>query len=59
MVSEAALEYAACERHVLSLRATGVPDELEDPLLERMDALWLLMTEEERHAAKERALCTR
>lgn len=56
IVSDAAREYAACERHVLYLRATGlVRDDVEDPVLDRMDELWRTMSDDERGAARERA----
>ncbi len=54
-LTDAAREYEACERYVLYLRAAGVlRDEVEDPVLERMDDLWSRMTEEERQTASAR-----
>lgn len=48
-----------CERYIDTLRAAGVPrDNLEDPVLERMDALWLQMTDEERALVQQRAATT-
>lgn len=55
-MTDAAIEYQACERQILYLRATGLMrDELEDPVLERMDWLWPRMTPDEQVAARARA----
>lgn len=56
MLSAAATEYELCERYIDTLRAAGVlRDDIEDPVLERMDELWLMMTAEERDLAQRRA----
>lgn len=55
-MSDAAIEYQACERQILYLRASGlVRDDLEDPVLERMDWLWPRMDPDEQTAARARA----
>jgi len=55
-MTDAAIEYQACERQILYLRATGLMrDELEDPVLERMDWLWPRMDPDEQEAARARA----
>lgn len=57
-----ALEYATLESIILDLRAKGMGpalDAVEEPLLERMDVLWLRMTDEERQVARRRCIAWR
>jgi hypothetical protein len=54
-VSDAAICYERLEVRILRGRALGLlPEETEDAILEEMDALWRLMTSEERAAANAR-----
>jgi len=54
-VSDAAISYERLEVRILRGRALGIlPEETEDAILEEMDALWRLMTSEERTAANAR-----
>ena len=54
-MTDAALSYERLEVRILRGRALGIlPEETEDAILEEMDALWRLMTPEERAAANAR-----
>ncbi|MBI4605104.1 MAG: hypothetical protein HY721_24335 [Planctomycetes bacterium] len=54
-MSDAGICYERLEVRILRGRALGIlPEETEDVILEEMDALWRLMTSEERAAANAR-----
>ncbi len=54
-MTDAALSYERLEVRILRGQALGILlEETEDAILEEMDALWRLMTPEERAAAKAR-----
>jgi len=54
-MTDAATSYESLETRILRGRALGIlPEETEDAILEEMDALWRLMTQEERDAANAR-----